>query len=473
MQSEYEYKRAKKVNNSTTPQEQEKIKGKSPASKSPATNTTLNFSEQGIQFLKNKEGLRLTPYDDQTGKPITQWVKGATIGYGKLISESEWPTYKNGISEETANQLLKQKMGQYENAVKRSVHVPINQHQYDALVIFTYNIGPSNFANSSAVKIINNPAAKTPYSSLENAWKAFNKSQGKVNKGLNNRREAEWQMYSQGVYSAEKKPAHTEVSLADKPNASAPTQDANNNSSQIVSTSLLAEAIKKNQGDTTQNRVEITPINIAEASVDYVKESAKDIRKHMLNVEQKLTAYLQAPYGKKTIMKQEYFQAHRKLKEVFNQRVTQVNKNVSKNLNQSRVMTNRQVALKEGHAQAQAYKLTDTQAFKSVNRTLKRATHLGRGLVAYELCKVGDKTWKAYREGGDWGKELTEGLGETLGGLGASELFSLALVAAGVSLSWYIAIPAAIAVSMFGGFAGQLGASFGLEKVRQMNHTTS
>ena len=85
------------------------------------------------------EGVRLKPYDDQTGKPITQWVKGATIVYGKLISEQEWPQYKDGISEPDAEQLLKLTLTPYETAVKQVIHMPLNQSQYDALVIFAYN----------------------------------------------------------------------------------------------------------------------------------------------------------------------------------------------------------------------------------------------------------------------------------------------------------------------------------------------
>ncbi|SEN77526.1 type VI secretion system secreted protein VgrG, partial [Nitrosomonas marina] len=49
----------------------------------------MRLSEKGIEFLKSIETFRSKPYDDQTGENITQWVKGATIGYGHLISRSE------------------------------------------------------------------------------------------------------------------------------------------------------------------------------------------------------------------------------------------------------------------------------------------------------------------------------------------------------------------------------------------------
>jgi hypothetical protein len=47
------------------------------------------ISKQGINLLKYIEKLRTKPYDDQTGKKITAWVEGATIGYGHLIKKAE------------------------------------------------------------------------------------------------------------------------------------------------------------------------------------------------------------------------------------------------------------------------------------------------------------------------------------------------------------------------------------------------
>ncbi|MGJ9295466.1 hypothetical protein ACI2FZ_10100, partial [Campylobacter jejuni] len=56
-----------------------------------------HLSNDGQNLLKNIEKLRLKPYNDQNGKEITSYVKGATIGYGHLIGQNEWDLYKNGI----------------------------------------------------------------------------------------------------------------------------------------------------------------------------------------------------------------------------------------------------------------------------------------------------------------------------------------------------------------------------------------
>ena len=76
----------------------------------------------------------------------------------------------------------------------------LSQHQFDALVIFAYNVGIEGFSSSSVVRLVNDPNAQTAQKSLESAWKAWNKSQGVVNAGLVNRRNAEWKIYSKNIY---------------------------------------------------------------------------------------------------------------------------------------------------------------------------------------------------------------------------------------------------------------------------------
>lgn len=175
--------------------------GSAVASQAPTTDATT-FSQNGRQLLQQVEELRLQPYDDQTGETITAWVQGATIGYGHLIPQNEWDLYSEGITQEQADQLFTDDLEPFVNAVNTHINVQLNQHEFDALVIFVYNIGISAFASSSAVALINDPNAQTDYDSLEDAWKAWNKSQGQVMQGLINRRNAEWRIYSEGVYES-------------------------------------------------------------------------------------------------------------------------------------------------------------------------------------------------------------------------------------------------------------------------------
>jgi type VI secretion system secreted protein VgrG len=127
-------------------------------------------------------------------------VKGATIGYGHLIRKKDWPRFRDGITQEEADLLFQADIGPYVDKVNEVITADLKQHEFDALVIFAYNIGEEGFATSSAAKLVNDPDASTPYPDLESAWKAWNQSQGKINRGLINRRAAEWDMYSRNIY---------------------------------------------------------------------------------------------------------------------------------------------------------------------------------------------------------------------------------------------------------------------------------
>ena len=163
------------------------------------------MSDQGIELLMSIESFRGDPYDDQTGKVISNWVIGATIGYGHLISLQEWNEfgagYRNGITQEQAKTLFLKDLAPFVEGVNAKVTASITQNQFDALVILAFNIGLANLATSSVLKLVNNPSSLTKYPNLEAAWKSRNKSQGKIMEGLNKRRNAEWNIYSGNVYA--------------------------------------------------------------------------------------------------------------------------------------------------------------------------------------------------------------------------------------------------------------------------------
>ncbi len=166
----------------------------------------MKFSNQGIELLKQLEGhvtrgnLHII-YDDKTGRPIdgrAPLPHGATIGYGHLIKPGE--DFTGGITERVATELLRADIAAAQCAVQNNITVPLTQNQYDALVIFAYNIGAKNFANSTVVKYINNPNFHSSiYPNLESAWRAWNKSGGRVMAGLNRRRDRELRLFVRGI----------------------------------------------------------------------------------------------------------------------------------------------------------------------------------------------------------------------------------------------------------------------------------
>lgn len=159
-----------------------------------------SLSGKGLEYIKSLEGLGLKPYDDQTGEEIKSWVSGATIGYGHLIAQAEWPQYKDGLTEAQAQSLLIKDLAPFVSAVNSAIKRPINQQQFDALVILAFNIGCKAFTNSSVVKLVNDPTAVVGYLNLKAAWMVWTTSQGKQMRGLVNRRSAEWKIFERGVY---------------------------------------------------------------------------------------------------------------------------------------------------------------------------------------------------------------------------------------------------------------------------------
>lgn len=166
----------------------------------------MKFSNQGIELLKKLEGCvkrgnMHVVYDDKTGRPIdgnAPLPRGATIGYGHLIKPGE--DFSGGITERIATELLRADIAAAERAVQNNVTVQLTQNQYDALVIFAYNIGANNFAKSTVIKYINNPNFHSSiYPNLESAWRAWNKSGRRVMPGLVQRRNAELRLFMRGA----------------------------------------------------------------------------------------------------------------------------------------------------------------------------------------------------------------------------------------------------------------------------------
>ncbi len=104
----------------------------------------MNVSENGINFIKLQEGLRLDVYSDTGGK--------LTIGYGHLLLH---PEYYETITEEKARELLKDDLSVAENIINRWVIFPLNQNQFDALVSLVFNIGAGSFKTSTLLKLLN------------------------------------------------------------------------------------------------------------------------------------------------------------------------------------------------------------------------------------------------------------------------------------------------------------------------------
>jgi len=75
--------------------------------------------------------------------------------------------------------------------VENMVTVDLTQEQFDALTVWVYNLGPTNFKNSTLLRKLNSG----DYSAVPTEIKRWNKAGGRVLEGLVKRREAEAKMF--------------------------------------------------------------------------------------------------------------------------------------------------------------------------------------------------------------------------------------------------------------------------------------
>jgi len=135
---------------------------------------------KNTETIRNFEGFKSHAYQDVAGV----W----TIGYGH--TKNVQPT--DIISAAQGYRMLRKELVEYENYVKSYVTVPLYQHQFDALVSWTYNLGPTNLKNSGMLKVLN----QGRYDLVPDEMRRWNKANGIVLDGLIKRREAEAQLFA-------------------------------------------------------------------------------------------------------------------------------------------------------------------------------------------------------------------------------------------------------------------------------------
>lgn len=144
----------------------------------------MRTSQAGIDLIKSFEGLELEAYQDIAGI----W----TVGHGHAGPDVH-PGLK--ISPEMAEVLLASDLRKFEDAVNRLVTAPLAQHEFDALVSLTYNIGASALSGSTVLRRLNTGDK----AGAADAFPMWNKAtvDGKLQEvaGLTRRRKAERAMF--------------------------------------------------------------------------------------------------------------------------------------------------------------------------------------------------------------------------------------------------------------------------------------
>ena len=152
-------------------------------------------SDACIEVIKVFEGFVAYPYEDNG-----QY----TVGYGTRCPDEDLERYMNeGITKEEATELLKEFVGSFENYINNfasKYNLELTQHQFDALLSFTYNVGNGWMSDTGAVftQAVINQATGNEFIFAMTMWCM---SGGKISTGHINRRHCEANMYLNGNYS--------------------------------------------------------------------------------------------------------------------------------------------------------------------------------------------------------------------------------------------------------------------------------
>ncbi|WP_196807282.1 lysozyme [Candidatus Solirubrobacter pratensis] len=146
-----------------------------------AAKRITKVSDSGVALIKRFEGFVDHPYRDAVGV----W----TIGYGHTSGVG--PNSKN-ITEKQATALLKTDLNHKYAPPVAALHLPLSQHQFDALVSFVYNCGPGAIDRDTGV---GRALRSHDWKGAANHLLDWDMAGSRVLPGLTSRREAERKLF--------------------------------------------------------------------------------------------------------------------------------------------------------------------------------------------------------------------------------------------------------------------------------------
>lgn len=140
-------------------------------------------NDAAIDILKSYEGLALEAYPEADYWLIGYGHKGTEVRQGMTITAL------------TAQRYLREDLRSREDYIRSVVLVPLNENEFSALVILSYNIGNGAFRNSTVLRLLNEGDRK-PAADAFLMWNKI-KRNGKlsVSAPLTGRREAERDLF--------------------------------------------------------------------------------------------------------------------------------------------------------------------------------------------------------------------------------------------------------------------------------------
>lgn len=149
-----------------------------------------DLAEIGLQPKECPAGIWTVGWGHALRDPITkEWLKGSE---GKRKAYAVYHT----LTEVQAEQLLMDDLKEFSEALAKRVQVPITSEQFGALISLTYNIGIGAMSTSTLLRKLN----LRDYQGAANEFPRWNKSGGRVLRGLVLRRQKERYLFLEGTH---------------------------------------------------------------------------------------------------------------------------------------------------------------------------------------------------------------------------------------------------------------------------------
>jgi lysozyme len=155
----------------------------------------MKTSDNGRKLIEGFEGLFLDAYDDATERVVKPWqhvVGTLSIGFGHTTAAGPPRVYVGmEITRQQADAMLASDLAAVEIEIEHLVKVPLSQNQFDALVSFQFNTGWLAHPHCSLLAALN----AGNYDLADEDFMLYDRAQGRVLVGLDNRRRAEKKLF--------------------------------------------------------------------------------------------------------------------------------------------------------------------------------------------------------------------------------------------------------------------------------------
>jgi lysozyme len=152
----------------------------------------VKATPRAYELIQRWEALRLGAYLDFSGVPTIGWgttryPDGRRVRLGDICTREQADEWLRIHVEEEC-----------EKPLNEALESPVNEQMFDALVSWTYNVGQGSARRSTLIRLLN----EGNYLAAVEEFDRWNRDDGVVVPGLSNRRNAEQDLFRQGINTA-------------------------------------------------------------------------------------------------------------------------------------------------------------------------------------------------------------------------------------------------------------------------------